>query len=1202
MISQKSALLLVLILLISSLNQLGFSQSTSNRGTDFWVAYTGHVDNEGSRLTLFISSETNAVVNINAGGVQLSPISLLPNQAQSVVLDPTTYTNIYIGSNNVVESNKGIHVTSDNPIIVYSHISRSARSAASLIIPTKALGNEYYSINYKQVASTVSTPNRYSEFTLVGVEDNTTVEITPAQSDIDNSYSANETFQVVLENKGDVYQYQSATDLSGSLIRTLNGCKPLAVFSGSTFTAFCEDGSTKSAGSGDNLYQQLIPVSAWGKNFVSAPFYNTEHGATDIYRIIVSKDNTTIQVNNSFTDANGTPLTNPYSKGDIITFFSKTANVVKANNPISLTQLQTTQVCNLSNTGNNNSALYPGDPEMTILSPIEQTLTDVTVYSAISTTAAPTAINKHYINIIIKTADAPQLKIDGSTFAPSSFTQINSEYSYLIHDVTASSVSNPTHRITAEGGFVAIAYGYGIVESYAYLAGADLKNLNQFVQLENPVNQQMITNACVNQEYKIGVVLPYITNTLSWDLGNGVSKNYTNPAYTAITSNGITAYKYEYPESTGAIYATPGKKVISITALNPAPAGCDATEITKLDFEVFDLPISQFTLDKPSACEGSGIDIKNISTGGIIKKWMWDFGDGQTETRLTADPFSHIYTSPGDYEIKLFVESDKNCLSTVYSQQVHIAKKPLADFNHSSLICEQQAITFTDLSVPQEGNITSWTWDFDGEIVTKTSSAAVNHTFATAGTKKIRLQVTTDLGCVSAWKELSILVKPKPVVDFSVPDFCLNDAIAIFTSLSTIADGTEGQFTYIWNFGDPLSGAANISTVKNGSHTYQSSGVYQVTLTVKSVNGCEATSVKSFTVNGSIPKALFTVQNENNLCSNQSVIVEDRSIVDFGEITRIEWFPDYGTDQTSKIVDDSPGLRGNAPNQYIFNYPAFTSPASKTVIIRMVAYSGASCYSIIDKTITIKAVPEVDFKAIPAICQNSAPYKLTEAVEKGNVVGTGVYSGTGVDGNGFFDPQMAGLGTHVITYTFTSNNNCIDYKTQTITVLPIATVSAGADLVLLDGGRVQINPVISNGNFLYSWSPSTGLDRTDISNPIASPSEDITYTLTVTTDEGCTVSDDVFVKVLKQPEVPNTFTPNADGVNDVWMVKYLESYPNCTINVFNRFGGKVFSSIGYTDPWNGKSNGVELPVGTYYYIIDPKNGRSVIKGAITILR
>ncbi|MGV3509574.1 MAG: IgGFc-binding protein, partial [Sphingobacteriaceae bacterium] len=568
MISQKSTLLLVLILLIGSLNQLGFSQSTSNRGTDFWVAYAGHIDNEGSRLTLFISSETNAFVNINAGGVQLSPISLQPNQAQSVVLNPSTYTNIYIGSNNVVESNKGIHITSDNPIIVYSHISRSARSAASLIIPTKALGNEYYSINYKQVTSTASNPNRYSQFTLVGVEDDTQIEILPTQNSIvgtSNPPLASVPFQIELD-KGDVYQYQSTTDLSGSLIRTLNGCKPLAVFSGSTFTAFCEDNSSVNGGSGDNLYQQLIPVSAWGKNFVSAPFYNTEHGATDIYRIIVSKDNTTIKVNNSLTDANGTPLTNPYSKGDIITFFSKTANVIQANNPISLTQFQTTQSCNLSNTGNNNTALYPGDPEMTILSPIEQTLTDVTVYSGISTTAAPTAITKHYINIIIKTADAPQLKIDGTTFPPSSFTQINSEYSYLIHDVTASSAANPTHRITAEGGFVAIAYGYGIVESYAYLAGADLKNLNQFVQLENPVNQQAITNACVNQEYKIGVVLPYITNTLSWDLGNGVLMNYTNPVYTAITSNGVTAYKYEYPESTGAIYATPGKKVISITA------------------------------------------------------------------------------------------------------------------------------------------------------------------------------------------------------------------------------------------------------------------------------------------------------------------------------------------------------------------------------------------------------------------------------------------------------------------------------------------------------------------------------------------------------------------------------------------------------------------------------------------------------------
>ena len=90
--------------------------------------------------------------------------------------------------------------------------------------------------------------------------------------------------------------------------------------------------------------------------------------------------------------------------------------------------------------------------------------------------------------------------------------------------------------------------------------------------------------------------------------------------------------------------------------------------------------------------------------------------------------------------------------------------------------------------------------------------------------------------------------------------------------------------------------------------------------------------------------------------------------------------------------------------------------------------------------------------------------------------------------------------------------------------------------------------------------------------------------------------------MLKQLEIPNTFTPNADGVNDVWNIKYLESYPGCTVDIFNRFGMKVFSTIGYTTQWDGKLNGADLPVGTYYYIINPLNGRKAVKGSITLIR
>ena len=80
------------------------------------------------------------------------------------------------------------------------------------------------------------------------------------------------------------------------------------------------------------------------------------------------------------------------------------------------------------------------------------------------------------------------------------------------------------------------------------------------------------------------------------------------------------------------------------------------------------------------------------------------------------------------------------------------------------------------------------------------------------------------------------------------------------------------------------------------------------------------------------------------------------------------------------------------------------------------------------------------------------------------------------------------------------------------------------------------------------------------------------------------------------------FSPNGDGINDTWKIQYLESYPGATIDVFNRYGQKVFSSLGYNKEWDGTFKGNPLPVGTYYYIINPKNGRALINGSITIIK
>jgi len=84
--------------------------------------------------------------------------------------------------------------------------------------------------------------------------------------------------------------------------------------------------------------------------------------------------------------------------------------------------------------------------------------------------------------------------------------------------------------------------------------------------------------------------------------------------------------------------------------------------------------------------------------------------------------------------------------------------------------------------------------------------------------------------------------------------------------------------------------------------------------------------------------------------------------------------------------------------------------------------------------------------------------------------------------------------------------------------------------------------------------------------------------------------------------IPNAFSPNADGINDTWEIRLLNEFPDCRVEIFERNGQRIYSSIGYNNPWNGTLNGKALPVATYYYIIDLKNGEPPLSGSITILR
>ncbi|MBB5394589.1 gliding motility-associated C-terminal domain-containing protein [Mucilaginibacter sp. AK015] len=131
------------------------------------------------------------------------------------------------------------------------------------------------------------------------------------------------------------------------------------------------------------------------------------------------------------------------------------------------------------------------------------------------------------------------------------------------------------------------------------------------------------------------------------------------------------------------------------------------------------------------------------------------------------------------------------------------------------------------------------------------------------------------------------------------------------------------------------------------------------------------------------------------------------------------------------------------------------------------------------------------------------------------------------------------------------------------------------DTVITIGSNVNLQ---GSGAKYYRWLPDTYLDNPNIANPVASPGDDVTYQLIVLNDNGCSDTAYVTIRVKKKVLIPNTFTPNGDGVNDTWAIKYLDRLPGNHMFIYTRSGRLVRQFKGYYNSWDGTSSkGEQLP-------------------------
>lgn len=1454
--------LLVLLLLIGMFAE---AQDFSNKGKEFWLPYAGHIDNLSSRMALYISATENTTGEVQLNN-QIIPFSVTANQATTVQINPALY-GVYNAQADGIGVGTGIRVISQKPIVLYAHILNAARSGSTLVLPVTVLGKEYISLNAFQ-----ATNQGRSQITVVATEDNTTIELNLIrQSSGSPTRPANTPYQISL-NKGDVYQVQSTQDLTGSTIKSIgtssSSCKPIAVFTGSTWTAF----DCAGASGGDNLYQQVFPSKAWGRNYITAPFANRQ---ADVYRIIV-KDPTT-QVTLNGTVLNPATLTS----NTFYEFKNSTPNVISSDKPILVVQYMTSQTCDTRNGNCGNNCPYPGDPEIVTINPLEQTINNVSVISARNNLTPPnTNISKHYLNILMKTADIGSLKIDNAAPVANWIPIPNSVYSYLQEDVTNSTNSNPSHNIKADSGFIAIAYGMGNVESYGYNAGTNIIDLNPPVKVQNEFGDASVnfSATCVNSPFRVNLSLTYEPTQIIIDflgtanLSAGNNKITLSPtrADSTFISNGKTYYYYKGPELYRFNAAGTYPVKINTTTNVPQSDGCSSTneqEITD-NVVVNEAPVAEVDISS-TGCRADAINFtdKSDGKGRPILRWLWNFSDGTTSNQQNP---SKIFAASGNYTAKLTAITDYGCIGEI-TKNIAVSDKATPAFSIPDTTCVGNSFTFKNLSTAPAGTtMAKWSWVLD-TVATKinTTNEDVVQQFVKTGKYIIKLAVETSVGCKSDTLVKELNVRPYPQLGLVLPDFCLAEGAARFSDTSRIEDGTEADFKYEWKFNlNNTTPAPNIlsSTVKNPNVTYFNVGIYRTQLKLVSKYGCIDSAAGDFTVNGSRPRADFVVLRADSICSNLNAQIRHTSTVDFGNITRTELIWNLVDSAAFRIQDDNPAT----DKIYQKQYTNFQQPASKTYQVRLIAYSGNAsvCRDSLVKVVTVNQSPKVGFSRMPGICLDATPRQITQATEQGSVPGTFAYFGKGVNATGLFDPKVADTGTYQIKYLYTTALGCADSATMPITVwpspqakfgvtaplceknnilfsdsskanyskivrwdwdfrdgdirqrsdtiafnkrydtaglyrvilrvttdsgcvspndtLPVrvthlplvnfttpdgiclpdgrgtfistttipdgsealftyrwnfgnpndptlgllaqmthrysslgnktvqlkvtskdgcidslskvytniypqpkaafiglpdsACINSSAQLrdtsdgktsaperwvwnlangqtstlknpiknftdsgrynitlyifnaqgcvsdtisksfevfpypvlnigsrrrVVLEGDSIRINPTsffARNPQFL--WTPATYLRIPTDSAPFSKPDDNIRYYVQLTGTGGCAVKDSVDIRVLLTPKVPNAFSPNGDGVNDTWVIKYLEDYPNSKVDIYNRYGQLVYHSEGYVNGrgWDGTTNGKPLPIGTYYYVIQPGSGRKPISGSITIIR
>jgi len=568
-------------------------------------------------------------------------------------------------------------------------------------------------------------------------------------------------------------------------------------------------------------------------------------------------------------------------------------------------------------------------------------------------------------------------------------------------------------------------------------------------------------------------------------------------------------------------------------------------------------------------CDNFTFTFENESGSSSVSSYLWDFGV-TSSTKDTSTQPTPVFTYPdtGLYQLKLKVSTAGGCVDSATAPvKVYPGFTPGFTVTGS---CYQSPFIFKDNTFVKYGTVSSWSWDFGDQTTTADTSSKSNPTYqyASPGTATVLLTVSSTKGCTdTVTKTISINGKPDIYLPFTDTLICSIDSLPLVVQSSS---ATSYSWTPAYNIINP--NAANPVVYPKDTTVY--------TVTVQD-KGC----IDSATIKVNVLDFItVTLPADTTICKTDSFRLHPTT---YG--LSYQWSPATGLSSTS------------------IKYPmaAPTDNITYTITANL-----GKCQASTSQNIKVVAYPKADAGADTTICFAGT------ANLNGSMVGSAFTwspAGSLTDGS-TLQPTASPAGTTAYILTVMDTLGCPKpfRDTVVVTVLPRITLFAGNDTAVVVGQPLQLNAVTTDTSRLtYNWAPADWLSNTAVNNPMAlisSSVDSITYTVTATNAIGCYAADNLKVIVYKTlPDIfmPNAFTPNADGRNDVIRPVLVGITSLDYFKVFNRWGQMVFATTQNNKGWDGSIGGIIQDPGTFVYVVQGKDytGKTIFKkGSFVLVR